>query len=219
MVGEAQAGRRSSGARVDRTGFVPRVEPQAGQVDVGAAGRSQTPGPGSWALLCRCLVGTTSYPGPLGELPVPHPEFSKFEEVQARAKSCSELLTVGSGQHGGSTGGGGTVETACLCARVNLISVGKRRGWEGFEKGSDGAHLSWRLSEQALAVTHGRESFLQSVSKQSHSFVVCTHRAIGQLSLESQWSHQEITSGPCPEDLMLCTPNPGWVVSSPCVLL
>lgn len=27
--------------------------------------------------------------------------------------------------------------TACLCGRVNLMSVGRRRGWEGFEKGSD----------------------------------------------------------------------------------
>lgn len=107
----------------------------------GCGHRSQAWGPGSWALLCRFLVVTTpsgpQFPMISGDLPVPHPEFSEFEEVRARAKSCSELLTVGSGQDGGSAGGGRTVGTACLCGRVNLMSVGKRRGWEGFEKGSD----------------------------------------------------------------------------------
>lgn len=42
-----------------------------------------------------------------------------------------------------------------------------------------------------------------------------TSQTIAQLSLEPQWSHQGITPGPCPEDLMLCPPNPGWVVSKP----
>lgn len=96
-----------------------------------AAVRHQILGP-----ICHFLVVTTSYPGSLGDLPVPHPEVSKFEEVHARAKTGS-LLTVGSGQGGDSAGGGETVGTACLCARVNLMSVHKRRGWEVLGKGSD----------------------------------------------------------------------------------
>lgn len=80
-----------------------------------------------------------SYSCSLGDLAVPHSEFSELEEVQARAKSSAELTTVGSHQDRGSARGGRAVRTArrCLCATVNLISGGRSRSWEVFEKGSE----------------------------------------------------------------------------------
>lgn len=107
----------------------------AGQVDAGAAGRSQAPGPGPcFAISLSSLPVTQDL---WGTFQFPTLKYPSLRKSCARAKSGSELLTVGSDQDGDSAGGGETVGTACLHARVNLISVGKRTGWEGLGKRSD----------------------------------------------------------------------------------
>lgn len=135
-------GEVAPGPESDRTGFVLLAGPgQARWMRVLPAAvrrRNRVLGPAVPFPCCHYPLGY-SYSCSLGDLAVPHSEFSELEEVQARAKSSAELTTVGSLQDRGSARGGRAVRTACrcLCATVNLISGGRSRSWEVFEKGSE----------------------------------------------------------------------------------